>query len=252
MAPAGSLRPLDDLWQRETVKQYEGNPRVQPHGPGFSKILIGDDLVDDWEKYLDLMVESVFSNSGRSCINCSGIWAPRHTEAIAQALAERLGPVDVLPPQDPQAGLAAFTMPQMATGTWGLIQQDLAESGVRDMTAQFGERLVEKERCAYLRPMVVHADSPDRGVAGKEYMFPFVSVVRCPQKDFLNKIGSTLVCTALTRDAGLVEQLTESTLVDRLNIGPIPTNRLNWLQPHEGNLIDFLYRSRAYQIADMP
>ncbi len=235
----------------QTVQQYEGNPRVQPHGPGFSKILIGEDVVDQWEDYLDLMVESVFSNSGRSCINCSGIWAPRHTEAIAQALAERLGPVDVLPPQDPQAGLAAFTNAAMATGTWAMVQQDFAESGVKHMTAEFGPRLIEKERCAYLRPVVVQADSPERAVAAKEYMFPFVSVVKCPEKEFVKKIGPTLVCTALTENPDLIDALTESTSVDRLNIGPIPTNRLNWLQPHEGNLIDFLYRSRAYQLAPM-
>src|SRR6266498_3089373 len=40
----------------ETVKRYEGNPRVQVHGPGFSKVLLGDDAVDDWEKHLDLIV----------------------------------------------------------------------------------------------------------------------------------------------------------------------------------------------------
>lgn len=232
----------------ETVRQYEGNFRVQVHGPGFSKILIGDDVVDRWEDHLDLMVESVFSNSGRSCINCSGIWASRHTQEIAKALSERLGPVTVLPPQDPSAGLAAFTAKQMALGTWSLVQKDLAESGVSDMTAGHGERLVERERCAYLRPMVVHANSPDRAVAMKEYMFPFVSVVQCPQKDFLSKIGPTLVCTALTRDPSLIDVLTNSNSIDRLNVGPIPTNRLNWLQPHEGNLIDFLYRSRAYQL----
>lgn len=236
----------------QTVEQYEGNPRVQAHGPGFSKILIGEDAVDRWEDFLDLMVESVFSNSGRSCINCSGIWAPRHTQEIAKALAERLGAVDVLPPQDPQAGLAAFTNPHMATGTWSMVQQDLQESGVTNMTASYGERLIEHERCAYLRPVVVHADGPQRAVASKEYMFPFVSVVQCPQKDMVNKIGPTLVGTALTSDETFIRELTESTSIDRLNIGPIPTNRLNWLQPHEGNLIDFLYRSRAYQIAEMP
>ena len=66
-----------------TVEQYKGNPRVQAHGPGFSKILLGDDKVDDWRKYLDIMVDSVLINSGRGCINCSGIWASRHTEEIA-------------------------------------------------------------------------------------------------------------------------------------------------------------------------
>lgn len=235
----------------QTVDQYSGNPRVQAHGPGFSKILIGDDVVDQWEDYLDLMVESVLSNSGRSCINCSGIWASRHTKEIGEALASRMGDIDILPPGDPKAALAAFTNPQMAKGTWGMVQQDLAESGVQDMTASYGERLIEQARCAYLKPMVVTADSPQRAVAMKEYMFPFVSVVKCPQKEMIKAIGPTLVGTALTADDNWIDELTAATHIDRLNIGPMPTSRLNWLQPHEGNLIDFLFRSRAYQIVPM-
>jgi acyl-CoA reductase-like NAD-dependent aldehyde dehydrogenase len=235
----------------QTVNQYAGNPRVQAHGPGFSKIVFGDDVVDQWEDYMDLMVESVLSNGGRSCINCSGIWASRNTREIGEALAARLGPVEVKPPSDDSSELAAFVNPAMATGTWGMIQQDLAESGVTDLTADYGPRLIEKERCAYLRPMVVHADSHERGVATKEYMFPFVSIVECPQKEMIKNMGSTLVCTALTGDAAWIDQLTNSVHIDRCNVGPIPTNRLNWLQPHEGNLIDFLFRSRAYQLAPM-
>lgn len=234
-----------------TVEQYSGNPRVQAHGPGFSKILLGDDVVDHWEDYLDLMVESVLSNSGRSCINCSGIWASRHIKSIGEALAARMGSIEILPPSDPKAALAAFTNPQMAKGTFAMVQQDLAESGVNDMTASFGQRLVERERSAYLRPMVVTADSPQRAVAMKEYMFPFVSVVQCNQKDMIKSIGPTLVGTALTADEAWIDDLTNATNIDRLNIGPMPTSRLNWLQPHEGNLIDFLFRSRAVQIVPM-
>ncbi len=236
----------------QTVAQHAGNPRVQAHGPGFSKILLGDDVVDDWELFLDVMVESALSNSGRGCVNCSGIWASRHTREIATAIAERVGPVDVLAPSDPRAQLAAFTVPAMASGTYAMVQQDLAESGVTDMTAQYGEKLIEKKHCTYLRPMVVHAESPDCGVASKEYMFPFVSVVECPQRDMLRRIGPTLVGTVITRDSQLIEACSRSVHIDRLNVGPIPTNRLNWLQPHEGNIIDFLYRSRAYQIAEVP
>src|SRR5438128_6245515 len=97
-----------------TVEQYKGNPRVQAHGPGFSKILLGDDVVDQWEKYLDIMVDSVYVNSGRGCINCSGVGASRHTKEIAQALAERLGPMDTKPPDDPTVGLPAFSVPGRA------------------------------------------------------------------------------------------------------------------------------------------
>lgn len=230
-----------------TVEQYKGNPRVQAHGPGFSKILLGDDMVDHWPKYLDLMVDSVLVNSGRGCINCSGIWASRHTKEIAEALAERMGPIQPLPPEDPQAALAAFTVPGQADAINADIDRDLKEAGVHDMTAKFGPRLVKKECCDYLRPTVILCDSPAPAIAKKEYMFPFVTVVQCPQEKMLASIGPTLVCTAITEDKKFQRALIDATHIDRLNIGPIPTIQLNWLQPHEGNIVDFLFRARAFQ-----
>src|SRR6266566_2064646 len=142
----------------QTVEQYKGNPRVQVHGPGFSKILLGDDKVDQWEKYLDLMVDSVLVNSGRGCINCSGVWASRHTREIAQAMAERMGPVQPLPPENPKSALAAFTVPGQADAVNADIDRDLQEAGVQDLTAKFGARLVKRERCDYLRPTVILCD----------------------------------------------------------------------------------------------
>jgi hypothetical protein len=35
--------------------------------------------------------------------------------------------------------------------------------------------------------------------------------------------------------------------IDRLNLGAIPTIKLDWLQPHEGNIVEFLFRPRAFQ-----
>jgi len=230
-----------------TVEQYKGNPRVQAHGPGFSKILLGDDVVDNWPKYLDLMVDSIYVNSGRGCINCSGIWASRHTREIAEALAERIGPIEPLPPQDPNSGLAAFTVPGQADAVWASIEADLKQDGVTHCTEKYGPRLVKKERCDYLRPTIVHCTSPEPAIAKKEFMFPFATVVECPQEKMLANIGPTLVCTAITDDAKWQRQLLDATHIDRLNLGPIPTIQLNWLQPHEGNIVDFLFRARAFQ-----
>ncbi len=232
----------------KTVEQYRGNPGVQVHGPGFSKILLGDDCVDRWEEYLDLMVESVAINGGRGCINASAIYASRHTEAIAAGLAERLGPVDVLPPDDPAAKLAAFTIPGAAKAIWGQIEAGLAAPGVTHATESYGPRLVEGERCGWLRPVVAHCTSAEPAIAKAEYMFPFVAVVKCPQAAMLEKIGPTLVGTAICDDPVFRSALVNCTEIDRLNLGPIPTTRLDWLQPHEGNIIDFLYRSRALQV----
>ena len=232
-----------------TVDRYRGNPRVQAHGPGFSKILLGDDQIDHWEDYLDLMVDSVFVNSGRSCINCSGIWASGHTREIAAALAERLGSVRALPPDDPEAGLAAFTVPGVAAAVSEAIDADLQAQGVTDMTAGYREngRVVGEGLADYLLPTVVHCKSPDAAIAGKEYMFPFTTVVECPESRMIDAIGPTLVCTGITHNPDFRQRLIDAVNIDRLNLGPVPTTKLNWLQPHEGNIVDFLFRSRAFQ-----
>ncbi|HMF11567.1 MAG TPA: aldehyde dehydrogenase family protein, partial [Gemmataceae bacterium] len=234
-----------------TVEQYKGNPRVQAHGPGFSKILLGDDRVDEWEKYLDVMADSVFVNSGRGCINCSGIWASRHVDEIAEALAARIGPVEPLPPEDPKSALAAFTVPNQADAIWNDIENDLKQPGVHHATGKYGTRLVKKERCDYVRPVVVRCDSPQPAIAKKEYMFPFCTVVQCPQEKMIDSIGPTLVCSVITEDKKFQRALIDAVHVDRLNIGAIPTIKLNWLQPHEGSIVDFLYRGRAFQYDKM-
>ena len=236
-----------------TVDRYRGDPRVQAHGPGFSKILMGDDQVDDWERYVDVMVESVFINSGRSCINCSGIWASRHTREIADALARRLAEVRPLPPDHPDAGLAAFTVPGVADAVSRSIDADLQAPGVTDLTAKYrqGERVVKQGRADYLLPTVIHCTSPEAAAAKKEFMFPFVTVVECPQSKMIEAIGLTLVCSAITCHEPFRRQLLDAVHIDRLNLGPVPTTQLNWLQPHEGNIVEFLFRARAFQTTSL-
>jgi len=234
-----------------TVDRYRGNPHVQAHGPGFSKIVLGDDQVDHWEKYLDVMVDSVFANSGRGCIHCSGIWASRHGREIADAIAKRLAAVRPLPVEDPESSLAAFTVPGTADAISKSIDADLQAPGVTDVTAKYRDanRVVKEGRAEYLLPTVLHCDSPEAAAAKKEFMFPFVTVVDCPEADMLAKIGPTLVCSAITCRPEFRRTLVDAVNIDRLNLGPVPTIQLNWLQPHEGNIVEFLFRARAFQTA---
>ena len=113
------------------------------------------------------MVDSVYVNSGRSCISCSGIWASRHTAEIADAMAKRLGPIAPKPMTDPDSGLAAFTMPGAAEAMSNQIDDGCKSPAVTEATAKYrdGDRLVKNERCDFLRPTVLHVSDPDDPMA---------------------------------------------------------------------------------------
>jgi hypothetical protein len=65
----------------------------------------------------------------------------------------------------------------------------------------------------------------------------------------IETIGPTLVCTAITENETWRQQLLDAVHIDRLNLGGVPTTQLNWRQPHEGNIVEFLFRARAFQTA---
>ncbi len=234
-----------------TTLPYAGDARVQIHGPGWSKVLIGDDMADRWPEFVELMVSSIAANGGRSCLNASAVWTPRHGREIAEAVAKELAEIEARPAEDENARLCAFANPQAAEFFAGAIERDLKTPGAEDVTARFrdGERLIRLGECAYVLPTLVCCDSPDHPLANREFLLPYAAVVECPQEQMLARIGPTLVCTALTADERFADSLLASRDIDRLNIGPIPTWRIQWDQPHEGNLFEHLYTRRALQRA---
>ena len=107
---------------------------------------------------------------------------------------------------------------------------------------------MREDGCTFLSPTVIWCEDPEHPLANTEFLFPFVSVVEVPQEEILDRIGPSLVVTAITDDDAFIVDLHRSSDVERLNIGPISTNQISWDQPHEGNLFDFLYQQRALQV----
>lgn len=232
-----------------TTDPYRNDHRVELHGPGFSKILIGEDKAANWKDYIDLIAESIAANGGRACVNASAVWTPSHGKEIAMALAEKLAKVKARAWDDPNAEVSAFANPDIPERISGMIDNLLQTPGAQDVVQEIRgtPRLVKEGRCGWLLPSIVYCESHDHPLANKEFLFPYASVVECPQSDMLKLIGPTLVATAITEDEAFSKELLNSTHIDRLNLGPIHTNRLTWDQPHEGNLFTHLYKQRAFQ-----
>lgn len=235
----------------KTVKGWEGTGKVQLHGPGWSKVIFGEDKAGTWADHIDLMAESVAANGGRSCINASGVWTPTHGREIAEALAERLAKVEARPLDHPEAKLAAFPNPRVAHMVSQMIDQQLHIPGAEDLTAKYrsGGRVAEAGGCTFLLPTVIYCEDREHPLATSEFIFPFVSVVQTPTDEILEGIGPTLIGSVISEDETFLAKTLRNPHIDRLNLGAIPTYRISWDQPHEGNLFDHLFQQRAFQIA---
>lgn len=233
----------------KTVSRYEGDPRVSVHGPGYSKVIVGEDQIEDWRDFIEILADSVARNGGRSCVNASTIVVPRHGQAIAEALAERLTRIKPEPLNAPKAQLAGFANPNMPAAINQKIENALGQSGATDVSALIRNcpRCEEFNGQTYLHPTVVYCSDPEHELAKTEFLFPFAAVVEKDQTEMLDWMGPTLVVSAITQDPAFRRQLLRSTNIQRLNLGTIPTGQVSWDQPHEGNLFEFLFSRRAIQ-----
>jgi hypothetical protein len=248
-----------------TVRPWRGDPRVQVHGPGFSKVIFGADQLAEWPAHLELVASSILANGGRSCINASGVWLPRSRvgggtgggtaagRELAEALARRLAAVEPRPLDDPEAQLAAWPAPAAARRVSDWIDAQLAPGEAEDLTAAVrgGGRVAELGGCTFLLPTVLWVRDPGHPLAHTELLFPFCAVVEAPPARLLAQIGPTLVATALTADEEFRRELLACRDIDHLHLGPVPTWSVSFDQPHEGNLFDLLYRRRALREASL-
>ena len=236
---------------KNTMAQYANNPAIQLHGPGWSKFLIGDDCIENWPDYIDVIAGAISDNGGRSCINASAVVVPKYAAEIAEALAKKIGPFAPTRSDDPNARLSGFANIKMADFIDAQIEDGLKVPGAVDVTAKYrnGPRKTVFEGGTYMRPTIVLCDSFAHPLSNKEFLCPYASVVTCPQSEMLHKIGYTLAASVITKDQAFIEAVTDFAEIDRLNIGPVSTMKISWDQPHEGNMFEFLWKRRSIERA---
>ncbi len=233
-----------------TTAQYANDARIQLHGPGYSKVILGPDAAERWRDFVDIIAASVADNGGRSCINASTILTPAHGRELAEAVAEKLAGLSPLPVDHPEAKLAGFANPKFAQSIDETIDHALQEPGAVDVSANHRAtpRRVVCDGATYLQPTIVYCDKAEHMLANREFLFPFAAVLEQPMEHIASQLKPTLVATVLTDDPVWRARFLAHAHIERLNLGAIPTSRVTWDQPHEGNLFEFLYRRRAIQV----
>ncbi|MEU5405983.1 aldehyde dehydrogenase family protein [Nocardia asteroides] len=225
---------------QDVVDKYGASPRVLTQGPGRSKILITADV--DWRERIDVIADSVSHLGGTACTCTTGVLVEGDPEPLARALAERLARIPSLPADHPDALLTVQPVPAVVA-----IDEYLHEVAGSARPLLGGETIVDElpSGGAVLRPAVHLVDSATAPQLGVELAFPCVWVGPWRPADGIAPLRDSLVLTAMTTRADLVDALLTEPTITNLYLGDNPTTWLRPGVPHDGYLAEFLMRCKG-------
>jgi acyl-CoA reductase-like NAD-dependent aldehyde dehydrogenase len=224
----------------DVMRKYAARSNVLPQGPGRSKILLTADV--DWQDHLDVIVASITHAGGRDCVDTTAVFVEGDPAPVAQAIAQQLAAIPSLPPQDEHAVLPVVPMAEARKLERYLLTQ--ARGTVPHLG---GEGIVDElgDGSAVLRPAVHQLDRPDAAQARIELSFPCVWVAPWTSKAGVEPLKDTLILTAITHDAPLLDALVDEPTISNVYVGDHPTYWMEPGIPHDGYLADFLMRTKA-------
>ncbi|MDL5206230.1 aldehyde dehydrogenase family protein [Streptomyces sp. ALI-76-A] len=224
----------------DVVRRYRADPTVLTQGPGRSKVLLTADV--DWRDHLDTIVESVAHHGGTGCVNATSVHIEGDPTPLCEALAERLGALPVLPPEDDKA-----VLPVQPVATARALAAHLTKraAGTRPWLGADGVVAELGDGSAVLRPAVHQTDRADAPQLGAELPFPCVWVAPWTPEAGLAVLRHSLVLTVLTRQEELIDQLLDEPTISNVYVGDVPTYRIAPGLPHDGFLADFLMRAKT-------
>ncbi|MDT5251217.1 MAG: hypothetical protein QOH07_152 [Mycobacterium sp.] len=226
---------------QSVVDKYANDATVFVNGPGRAKILITAD--HDWRDYLDVITDSIANLGGVACVNATAVLYEGDAAPLAEAIAERLSTIAALPTDDERAILPtqniddatalASHLAAAAAGTTSLL-------GADQVVAALGDG------CAALRPAVHLMARPDVAKLNVELPFPCVWVSPWSRADGLEPLRHSLVISAITDDADLIDDLLAEPTIANVYCGHHPTHHAAPEIPHDGFLADFLMRNKGF------
>ncbi|WP_329302363.1 aldehyde dehydrogenase family protein [Streptomyces sp. NBC_00659] len=224
----------------DVVRRYGADPTVLTQGPGRSKILLTGDV--DWRDHLDIIVDSVAHHGGTGCVNATAVYVEGDPAPLCEALAERLGALPAVAPDDDKAVLPvqpAAAARALAAHLARRAEGARAWRGADDVVAELGDG------SAALRPAVHQVDRPDAPQTGVELPFPCVWVAPWTPEAGIAVLRGSLVLTVLTHQEELIDRLLDEPTISNVYVGDEPTYRIAPGLPHDGFLGEFLMRSKA-------
>jgi acyl-CoA reductase-like NAD-dependent aldehyde dehydrogenase len=225
---------------------YGGLPWANVFGPGHSKIVVADPWVDDIEGAAKRIAQTALFHSGRACISTSAVITTRKADAIGEAVARNFDQVAGEDPERDGARLAVHTDARAVATIKKELEAALNRKGVRDLSAP--RPLVEVQGgLTIVPPRVFLCESPSHPLFGIELPFPFVTVAEAAEAEIPRLLGKTLACTVLSDSLLLRRAILRTRGVEKVYGPTADATRMDFGDPHQGFLLDFLYRAKVHR-----
>jgi acyl-CoA reductase-like NAD-dependent aldehyde dehydrogenase len=226
---------------QDVVDKYADDPTVFVNGPGRAKILITAD--HDWRDYLDVITDSIANLGGVACVNATAVLYEGDPAPLAEAIAERLSSIAVLPTDDERA-----TLPTQNIDAATALASHLATVAAGSTPLLGADQVVAplSDGYAALRPAMHLLAKPDVAKLNVELPFPCVWVSPWSRADGLEPLRHSLVISAITDDEGLIDDLLAEPTIANVYGGQHPTHHTAPHIPHDGFLADFLMRNKGF------
>jgi len=227
--------------------KYSDKKYVKVFGPGSSKLVVDDDYADKIDKITTLALPSILSNSGRGCINLSAIVTTRNADLIAENIASKVATIEIKDPINRKAMIAAFKSKADVQSINEQIEMEISTNGCIDITSQFRDtpRVIEAYDTTFILPTVILCKNHRIPLFGKEFPFPFITITEVDRTELSDAASNSLVVTLLSDDRKLLRELLYKNDIAKLYQGEYPTNLIDFSDPHEGFISDFLFKKKA-------
>ena len=210
---------------------------------GRSKILIDCDTP---ERYADAAYRRMTWNCGRTCTGLTSVIVKGDAREFACHVSEKLKNITNDSVDNGCSVVPLFELDR-AKKMNEMIEEYIAKGEVEDITEEVrgSARLYEFDRAGALLPTVLYVKKKDSKMFGLELPFPFITVINAEQEELIYYSTNSLILSVVSDDKELINALCRESTILKVFCGDYIERGYNYLDPHEGYIIDFTYQKKA-------
>lgn len=208
---------------------------------GRSKFLITDEYKSE---FADILFRKMTWNNGRTCTGLTSVIC----SCCAYELTNELSEILIADCESNIEGkIPAFPI-EKARAFNDLIDGFVRKGDVIDVTSNIRNkpRLIEFDNKGILFPTILLVKNKKSKIFGMELPFPFITVIQLEKEDeILEYAKNTLILSVISDKTELVKNLCYEKSILKVFSGSNVERGYNYLDPHEGYVLDFLNHKKA-------